>query len=112
GLDLEHVMDLAGDVAEAALATFEPFLRPRRVLTRSAHGFERGALRAVGFGERVFALRERIGGGAARRLRAFNLADQSPALLLERARRVRAACAFPLGLFPTRFQRLGLLRPA
>src|SRR5919201_1878492 len=51
GLDLEHVMDLAGDITEAALAAFEPLLRPRRLLARRAHGFERRALRAVGFSD-------------------------------------------------------------
>src|SRR5436309_6147643 len=105
-------MDLAGDVAEAALAAFEPLLRPRCVLTRRAHGFERRALRAVGFGKRVFALRQRIGGVAPRRLRGFNLADQGPALLLEHARGVREACAFALGLFDARLQRLELRRRA
>src|SRR5947199_9451222 len=105
-------MDLAGDVAEAALAAFEPLLRPRCVLTRRAHGFERRALRAVGFGKRVFALRQRIGGVAPRRLRGFNLADQGPALLLEHARGVREACPLALSLLDAPLQRLELRRRA
>src|SRR5205823_6462884 len=66
GLDLEHVVNFAGDVAEPTLAAFEALFGPRRLLTRCAHRFERPALRAVSLSEHALALRELIGRGAAR----------------------------------------------
>src|SRR5262249_61808983 len=61
GLDLEHVVNFAGDVAEPTLAAFETLFGPRRLLARGTHCFERRALGAVGLGEPVLALRELIG---------------------------------------------------
>src|SRR2546430_11404316 len=101
-------MNLAGNVAAPPLAAFETLLRARRLLARRPRGFERRALRPVGLSERVFALGELIGGGATRRLRRFNLADQRAPLLFEQARRIGQARALALGLFHARLHRLDL----
>src|SRR5262249_3421411 len=51
---------------------------------------------------------ELIGGGAPRRLRRFDLADQCASLLFEQARSIYEARALALGLFDARLQRLDL----
>src|SRR5262249_51410741 len=84
------------------------FFARRRLLTGGAARFDRRALRAVGLGEHVLALRELIGRGAARLLGAFDLADQRAALFLEQARGIGKARALGLGLFDARLQRLDL----
>ena len=77
-----------GDIGEPALAALEALLGARGLLARRAHGLERGARGAVGFGKRVLACGQMIGGGAAGGFRGLDLADQRVALLVEYARRV------------------------
>src|SRR5262249_34771352 len=73
---------------------------------------ERAGGGAIGVGERVLALGELIGGGAAVRLRRFDLADECAPLLFERARGIFEARALGLGLFDARFERRDLRRRA
>src|SRR5262249_58544055 len=84
----------------------------RGFLARRAHGFEPGACGAIGLGERVLALGELIGGGAAVRLRRFDLADERAPLLFEGARGVLEASALGLCLLDARFERRDLRRRA
>src|SRR5262249_42714703 len=111
-VDFQHLANLVGDIAEPALATFEALLRARRLLARGADGFERRARGAVALGERILALRELIGGGAALRLRRFDLADERAPLLFERARGILEARPLALGFFDARFKRGDLRRRA
>src|SRR5262249_12947763 len=108
---LEQLATLVGDVAEPALAAFETLLRARGFLARRAHGFERAACGAIGLGERVLALGELIGGGAAFGLRRFDLADKRAPLLFEGSRGVLEAPAFGLCLLGARLERRDLRRP-
>src|SRR5262249_16118214 len=88
---------------------------PRRAagyLAGGAHGFEERAGGAAGLGERVLALGELISGGAALRLRGFDLADERAPPLFERARGILEARALGLGLFHARFERGDLRRRA
>ena len=99
GLDFEHLVDLVGDVGEPALAAFEALLGARGLLARRAHGLQRGARGAVGFGERVLAGGQLIGRRAAGGFGGLDLADQREPLLFEHARGVfetRRARSWPL----------------
>ena len=76
GLDLEHSRI---SWATSARRRLPPSKRSsaRAACSRAlAHGFERRARVAVGFGKRVLAFGETIGGGAASPFRRLDLADQ------------------------------------
>src|SRR5207249_3447330 len=105
-LDFEHFTDFMADIGEAALVAFETLLGARRLLARVSHGFERVARVAVGLRQRVLALRQTIGGGAASGLRGLDLADQCKPLLRKDARSVLETRAFGLGLLDARRQGL------
>ena len=98
GLDLEHLVDLVGDVGESALGAFDALLGAGGLLAGRAERFERCADRAVAGAERVLGLGKTIGGGAAGGFGGLDLADQQAALLLEDRRRVGQRRALLLGL--------------
>ncbi len=98
GLDLEHLVDLVGDVGEPPLGAFDALLGAGGLLAGRAERFERGADRTVAGAERVLGLGQTIGGGAAGGFGGLDLADQQAALLLEDRRRVGQRRALLLGL--------------
>ncbi len=73
-LDFQHLADFVADVGEPPLGGLMAFLGAGRFLARRPHGFERGAGRPVGRGERILALGQLVGGRTAARLGGFDLA--------------------------------------
>ncbi len=96
------------DIGEPALGALEPFPGARRILTRRAHGFERGAGSAVGLGERILGDRQAVGRGAAPRFRAVDLGDQRHALLGKDLRRPGELVALGAGFAAARLERRDL----
>ena len=92
-LDLEHLVDLVGDVREPARSPPSKRSSARAASSRAAPMAQRRACRPVGLGERMLAAHEDVGGVAAAGLRGGDLVDQRPALLLEQSRGVLEARA-------------------
>ena len=99
GFDVEQIADFVLDVGEAPPGAVAAFLGARRFGAGFADGFQRGPRRLVGLGELGLGFRQAVGGGAARRGRRFDLADQRRTLAGEFLRRVFEFGALGLGFF-------------
>ena len=118
-LDLEHVVDFAADVGEAALGGFVTFFGAGEILAGRRSGLERGAGVAVGFAKLVLGFLQAIGAGAAVGVGGFDFGQQRRTLLGELRRGVfqfgAVAGGFADALFESRnlVLRAGLaLQPA
>src|SRR5262245_43179527 len=87
-LDLQHVADLATDVAEPAFGSLETLFGAGELLAGCAGGLQRRTRIAVGLRQRVFRFLQAVGATTSRRFRGLDFVDQRTSFFGKNFRRI------------------------